>query len=113
MVGNEEGDGHWCRFLPTVRCASGCRGLGKAGTSFLECGYTALEGQSCADDGDAKDQAAAETAATPRFYVAIRSGKVSLESPPDPASGEVLSYRMVYGIAPISNYRTKVVYGES
>jgi hypothetical protein len=69
-------------FLPLLADSTlqpGCRGLGKAGTSFLECGYTALEGEPRPDDADAKDQAAAKAGAAAGLHDPERSRPVSVE----------------------------------
>jgi hypothetical protein len=96
MVGNEEGNGHQCRFLPTVRCAPGCRGLGKAGTSFLECGYTALENQSRPADADAKNKVATEADPATRLHDKKRGGTVLMGGAFDIPLSQVLSNWLVY-----------------
>ena len=113
MVGNEEGIGHKCTLLPGICRAAKSWGVCEAGTCIFERRYSALARKSRAAHGDAKDQAAAKAGAEAGLHDAGRSCKVSLVRKTDTPSGEVLSYRVVYGEPPQRDNGPEVVDGES
>jgi hypothetical protein len=113
MVGYEEDNGDQFGYLPGVHICPKCGRLSSTRAGILECRHPALEGQPRPDDADAEDQASAEARTEARLYDAWRSGKVSLESPPDPTLGKVFLDRLVHGLTAIGDNGPKMVDGES
>jgi hypothetical protein len=97
MVGNEKGNGYFSCIMPSVCNWPKCWCFGTQGAGLSKCCDTALESQPRADDADAEDQAATETGAAAGFHDPWRGRPFSMVRERDPTSGEVLSYRMVYG----------------
>ncbi len=109
MVGNEERNGHKCRFMPNLHCLSFGGSLCEAGACILECSYKSLEGGPCPDDGDAKDQATAEAAAEAGFHDPLGSRALSMAREAYAASGEIFPDRLVHGQPPKRYYWFKMV----
>ena len=109
MVGNKARVRRERFYYASVYCITECDGMCAEGACVLECVDSALEGKPRPHDADAKDQATAETASATGLHDPEPGGAVSMESPQDTTSGEVLPYRLVYGQSPLSDYWIKVV----
>jgi hypothetical protein len=113
MVGYEEGKRHFCGDVPGICSWPQCGHICPSRTCLSERCFAALEGEPFPPDANAKDQAPAKARAKTRLHDQKRSCKVSLVRKTDTPSGEVLSYRVVYGKPPKRHHRTKMVDGES
>jgi hypothetical protein len=113
MVGNEEGNGHFCSSVPGVCRWPQCGRIWASRASILKCRNSALEGKPRANDADAKDQAAAEATAEAGFYDTLRSSPVPVARTVYTPPSSVLPDRMVHGKPTQRHHRPEVVDGES
>lgn len=113
MVGNEEGNGHQCYCVPGLYILPECWRFITSRVGVPKCRDPALEGEPRADDGDAKDQAAAKAAAEAGLHDPERGRKVLKSSSKDASLGAILSHWLVHGKPPKRHHRPKVVDGGS
>ena len=113
MVGDEKGNGSFCRVSESLCYWPQCRCFEPQGAGVSKRGDQPLEGEPRPDDADAQDQATAEAAAEAGFYDPLGSRALSLAREAYAASGEVFPDRLVHGQPPKRYYWFKMVDGES
>jgi hypothetical protein len=113
MVGNEEGNGYQCYYVPGVRCSSRCGSLGASRTGLPECFYILLESQSLTYDGYTKDQVAAKARAQAGLHDQGGGGEVFMARPPDSAPRPLLPDWVVHRIEAECDHGPEVVDDQS